>query len=102
MRLLQMDLLNGTRTQYIENDEEAEQLYAGLAKALAEYSAFRNAEGEIYELIVSDGTKQTIRLDKLCAVSLVTTDLPDWLKSFHVENERRRLEIMDRAKISIT
>lgn len=97
MRALQMTLLGSMSTQYIENNEEAEKLYADLSKALTKYTAFRNTDGETFELILTDGTKQTVRLDKLCSVTICEPCFPDWLKDHFVAQECARQDVAKEA-----
>jgi hypothetical protein len=99
MRILRFDMMGVTMTQYIESDEEAARLYGEASQALKSYQPiFRNEGEEAWELVASDGTRQTIRLDKLAIVTLTPPDLPGWLREFHVENERRGLEIKAAAQ----
>jgi hypothetical protein len=94
MRMLQFNMLGSVATQYVESDEEAARLYGAASQALSGYRPlFRNEGDETWELVVSDGSRQTFRLDKLASVTLTEPALPDWLREFYVESKRRALQI---------
>lgn len=102
MRILQFNMMGSVMTQCVESDEEAARLYGEASQALKTYRpGFRNECEETWELVVSDGTRETFRLDKLASVVLVSPGMPPWLRKFNIENERAKLEVAAAAKTSI-
>lgn len=89
MRILIFQMQGYNTLQFIENDAEAERLYAEAAGALADHETLPYKQRQTYEMVVSDGSRVTFRLADLRSVSLVIPDFPRWLKDYHVGMKRR-------------
>lgn len=90
MRILYFSMQGHTAAQFVENDAEAERLYEEAAKALANHAGLSSeSRPQTYELVVSDGTRETFRLAGMSRIALAIPSLPGWLRDFHVETRRQ-------------